>query len=171
MTSPRTGYVGTENVGDVLTKSHFDLLPGGLIAYVAYTSDSSTFTNSETDLSSNLTVTFTAGTSRTYRIVCTGECNSDTAGDRVRVLISTGASGAGTDLCFSDNYIGTANGQNGFYVSMLVQPTAGSQSYHIRAVRQSGTGNCKVLGPSIAAGGGAIVSGTYLAVEDVGPAF
>lgn len=164
----RTGYVGTQNVGDVLTSSNFSKLPGGLIAYVPYTSNSATFTNSETDLNANLTVTVATGTSRTIEVVCVGQAQSTVSGDDIKIFITTGVSGAGTDLVFTDVHAGGANDNNGFKVSTLVQ-TSGSQSFHVRAQRIGGTGNCLVAGNASA--GSAVTGITYLAVYDVGPAF
>lgn len=159
----RTSYVGTENVGDVLTKANFDKLPGGWLGYAEVTTAQTGITT-VTDLT-NLTVTVTVGTNRKIRI--TG-CSvvSRTVGDGIVVgSIQEGATELGR---WCQMFPGAATFENacGSVVSSpagaFATPSAGSHTYKLTLTRNSGTGTVGInpVGTDAA----------WILVEDIGPA-
>lgn len=155
----RTAYVGTEAVGDVLTKANFDKLPGGWIGYAEVTANQATITV-EADLT-GLTVTVTVNTNRRIRINSFIHLASTVVGDEVALYIKEGA----TYLAYASATIGTANRNFPLGRDVVLTPTAGSHTYLLRAARTTGTGTVTMV--AAAANNG---SPAYISVEDLGPA-
>lgn len=156
----RTGYAGTQSVGDVLTSANFTKLPNGLIAYSTQTTNSATFTNTAVDLYGGWTVTFTAGTSRIYLLQVDCIVSSTVANDVVRLLITDNAN---AQLTFRDVKCITASDNYSGFASLLVTPASGSITYKVRAARQSGSGNCNI--------GASATAPSDFRAFDQGPAF
>ena len=150
----RTAYVGTEAVGDVLTKANFDKLPGGWIGYAEVTANQGSITT-EVDLT-GLTVTVTVASTRRLRIVGEVMLANATAdaisvlrlhADGVQIQSRTAAkAGAGTD--------------QGVHIGAVVTPSAGAHTYKLRGWAVSGTVTLSASATSPA----------FIYVEDVGPA-
>lgn len=149
----RTAYVGTEAVGDVLTKANFDKLPGGWIGYAEAVANQGAIT-AEVDLTS-LTVTVTVNTSRRLRISALGLLQSTVASDVVRIFIYED----GASIQLADEHAG---GQTTVTPSVIRTPTAGSHTYKLRGQRAVGTGTVTLLASAS--------NPAYILVEDIGPA-
>lgn len=149
----RTGYVGTQVAGDVLTAANFTKLPNGWIGYVEATANQNGI-SAETDLTS-LTVSPTVGTSRRLRI-----------SGRVYVQVSSAGATAILRLKQDGVTIGQGAAQPNDtvdFVSIEVwsveTPSSGSHTYKLTLQAEAGTVDAE----------NATSKGMVL-VEDVGPA-
>lgn len=155
----RVGYVGTEAIGDVLTKANYDKGPAGLVAYVSTTSNSSAAATVTTYTGLNPTIT--AGTSRLYKITigCTTGTQVGVGASQIQIWDMTGSVALQTG---SFSVAGAAAGNYpGTTLSFYHAPSAGSQQYAFRFLSSA---------TSIQVNAGA-TSPAYIMVEDVGPAF
>lgn len=152
----RTGYVGTESVGDILTVANFNKLPGGLIGYANVTSTQSTIT-SAVDLTS-FTLTVTVGTSRIIRVAWHVPVQQGTNNDGfiVTLLESSTQLGSGAQTMTSNAVGVTIDG----YV--ILSPSAGSHTYKLQGAQLVG-GTCATTCSATNPGS--------LIVEDLGVAF
>lgn len=152
----RTAYVGTEAVGDVLTKANFDKLPGGWIGYAEVTANQTTITT-ETSLT-GLTVTVTVNTSRRIRIGARANILSTVADDRFSLRIKESA----TVLNTGEGVLRLASVDQTFYTEWIGTPSAGVHTYNLTLQRLNGTGS------------GSLIAGAtfpaHILVEDIGPA-
>lgn len=152
----RTAYVGTEAVGDVLTKANFDKLPGGWIGYAEVVASQGSITT-EVDLTS-LTVTVTVNTSR--RIKITAECMfaSTVADDIAGLYIYEGAA----RLQERGQLMRPATWNMAVHAELILTPTAGSHTYKLRGIRWGGSGTVTMYAAATAP--------AFILVEDIGPA-
>ena len=115
-------------------------MPGYEVGAVTYTSDSSTFTSTETEIAS-LTVSLIDGV--TYDVRCDAHISSSVAGDTVTCRIREDTS-AGTEVqVVSGNTVSTS-GNRPVVIPVWGRYTAAataSKTFSVTAVRQSGTGN------------------------------
>jgi hypothetical protein len=152
----RTPYPGTESVGDSITKTNFDKLPGGLIGYATITSNSSNFT-SEADIS-GLTVTMTWVAGRLYRFEAFGLVGSSVSGDEIKIFINV----AGSDVTLADRSINDSTANESVYCAGILTGS-GSTTVKVRGARAQGSGNCSIKASSTVP--------FWLFVYDVGPSF
>jgi hypothetical protein len=148
----RTAYVGTEAVGDVLTKANFDKLPGGWIGYAEVTANQGSIT-AEVDLTS-LTVTVTVNTTR--RIKITGRCymqNTGTAGGDILKIHEDGVQ-------IMEAGLPGHTTAHVLHAEAVRTPSAGSHTYKLRGQATAGTATM-VASATIPA---------FILVEDMGPA-
>ena len=130
---------------------------GGQLGYAEVTAVQASIT-AEVDLT-GLTTTVTVGTGRRVKITGSILLQSTVAGDHGRMLIRTGG---GTQLQFGDVEIATATENYLIERSIVVTPTAGSNTYKLAGLRVSGTGS---LTMAAAAGVPA-----FILVQDIGAA-
>lgn len=151
----RTSYVGTEAVGDVLTKANFDKLPGGWIGYVEVTANQTGITTAAVALT-GVTVTVTAGTTRRLKI--TGHAE----------FAETVATVAVVDLLIYEDGVQVGRGKLGDPAAQsesadavaIRTPSAGAHTYALFAITNAGT-------VSMVA---AATAPAFILVEDIGPA-
>lgn len=115
-------------------------MPGYRVGVQTYTSDSSTFTTSETEIGS-ITVDLINGVQ--YEIRCDAHVSSSTAGDTVTCRIRENNT-SGTEIqVVSGNTVSTTGNRPvaiplwGLYTAVAT----GSKTFSITAVRQAGAGN------------------------------
>jgi len=124
-------------VGDVI---YLDRMPGYQVGSQSYTSDSSTFTTSETDIGT-ITVSLISGV--VYEVECEAHVSSSTAGDTVTCRIRQDNT-TGTEIqVVSANTVSTT-GNRPVAVPLRALYTAGatgSKTFVVTAVRQNGAGN------------------------------
>jgi len=77
----RTGYVGTQSAGDVLTSANFSKLPGGWVAEVVQSADHTGITTTSDITGASVTVTLVSG--RKYRISYCGSIVATASGGSV----------------------------------------------------------------------------------------
>lgn len=152
----RTGYVGTQVAGDVLTAANFSKLPGGWLGYVEVTADQTGITT-EVDLTS-LTLAVTVGTSRRIKITGSVMAQSTIAGDAVVLQIKEG----GTYLQAVQNNTPVAGQPMVFERSVVLTPTAGAHTYKLALARASGTGTISMRASA--------TFPAWIDVVDIGPA-
>lgn len=159
----RTGYVGTESIGDVLTKANYDKGPGGMVGYLSITANSTGTAGTATV--TGLSVAITAGTSRMYKITiqCLSIFTTGTGQTNIAIWDMTGTAqlgatvvtGAGTSLSVP------AGDYQGNSCVAYHAPSAGTQTYAFRTVTTASTAGLYATATSPA----------KIIVEDVGPAF
>lgn len=158
----RTAYVGTEAIGDVLTKANFDKMPGGLVGYASTTSNGTASATVKTYTDGTaLSPTITAGTSRTYKItiMCSSVVQVGTGSSQIQIWDLTGSTALTTAVL---SVAGSAAGNYpGATLVGYHQPAAGSQQYAFRYLSTA---------TSVAPQAGA-TSPAQIFVEDVGPSF
>lgn len=137
-------------------KAYVDSVVGGrgVVATATKTSGQGSIT-SVTDVTS-LSVTFTAVTGRRYRLSFQGQVYSNVSGDTVQVQI--------TDSTNAVQNFGIALASSGYSMSIRVDayvtPSAGSVTYKVRALRNTGSGTVGIdCGSTYPA---------FLVAEDVG---
>lgn len=137
-------------------KAYVDSVVGGrgVVATATKTSGQGSIT-SVTDVTS-LSVTFTAVTGRRYRLSFQGQVYSSVSGDTVQVQI--------TDSTNAVQNFGIALASSGYSMSIridaYVTPSAGSVTYKVRALRNTGSGTVGIdCGSTYPA---------FLVAEDVG---
>jgi len=150
----RTAYVGTEAVGDVLTKANFDKLPGGWIGEALVTASQASIT-AETDLT-NLTVTVTAGANRRLKISATVPVQNSTPNVQMILSIKEGA----TYLQQGALIVAGTSVYETIHVEVDLTPTTGSHTYKLALQAAAGTGAMAATANHPA----------FLLVEDIGPA-
>lgn len=121
-------------------------------------SDTSTFT-AETTILTSATLTFDG----TRRVRVSARCglNSSVAGDDGRASIKEGSTYIAGRYEMQELRYNNGNATYSFFTSAVITPTAGDHTYKLTAMRAIGTGNFKAA---------AIEGGTWLLVEDIGPA-
>lgn len=131
-TSSRIGYVGTEIASDVLTKTNFDRLPGGMMGSLSITSPSAA--TGGTTVVTGLSVAITAGVSRRYRILihCSSVTNAGAANNSTNIQIfdATGTVTLASRLVDDPAAIG-ANFA-GATLQAWHEPASGAQTYAFR---------------------------------------
>lgn len=134
----RTGYVGTESVGDVLTATNFNKLPNGMIGYASVTANQTGITSSVTDLTS-LSVAVTVGSSRMIWIVGSVEATQNTSTGNAALYIRESS----TTLNFR-NVTMSASTNAGLYVVYFASaPSSGSHTYKLSMSTDAGTVDLK----------------------------
>jgi hypothetical protein len=124
----------TWTAGQVLTAAAINDLTSGRVGYVAVTSSQGSIT-SVVDLTS-LTVTFTAIASRYYRITGHVMAQNNTANARCDLQLTDGSNNV---LAISRGSSGATNQDFTLIATYIVAPGAGSVTYKLRAVANSGT--------------------------------
>lgn len=158
----RIAYVGSENIGDVLTKANFDKLPGGMIGNLGIVVDSSNQTG--TAIVTGLSVTVTAGTAR--RMLITISCSSvvsiggGSALTNINIYDVTGAAQLASLFLEPDGNAPATYA--GGLLAVWHEPSAGSQTYAFRTTTTH-TSGCHVEAASSRP--------AQITVSDVGPAF
>jgi len=159
----RTAYAGTAVAGDVYTAANHARMPGGWIGYAEVTATQSGI-SAETDLT-GLTVTVTVGTNRRIRVSANVNLLYTTGGAADTIIflhIKAGASYLnGARWQFKSDT--SLNQQDNFTPFAVLTPSAGSHTYKLSAVRNTGT-----LG-TISVNANANFPSSIL-VEDLGPA-
>lgn len=151
----RTAYVGTEAVGDVLTKANFDKLPGGWIGYAESTSTQAGV-GAEVDVT-GCSVTVTVNSTRRIRITGRVGCGSVSAADTgVFVLIKDGSTEVGRGAITISN---TAR-EHTCLAECVLTPAGGSKTYKLTLQAIGGTVATVSLGSAP----------NFILVEDIGPA-
>jgi len=143
--------------GEVLTAANINDLTSGRVAYVAVTADQTGITTATVDLTS-LTATFTAIASRYYRVTGSYGQLTGTAGatNRFNLIV---ANGSNTQLALSIGPVIAAGGVGmGNTVTYVVAPGAGSVTYKLRAITDTGTMTMNASASSPA----------FILVEDIG---
>lgn len=130
----RTSYIGTEVIGDTVTKANLDKLPNGLVGYLQIFSPSGTSTGtlSVTGLSP---CTITAQTGRRYKIIihCLSITTTGATGSAsITIWDTTGATQLAGHVLRIDG-AGAGNFPGGVVVAFH-EPAAGSQAYGFRTV-------------------------------------
>lgn len=139
--------------GTALTAADMNLLPGGMVGYVAKGSSQGSITT-EADIS-GLTLTWTAVTDRLYRTTAfTAGILSTVAGDNMIVKITDGSN----VLKGCRGSVTAAAATQGLTVIAVAIETglSGSTTRKVRCLRNSGTGTLTFEAPS------------FLLVEDLG---
>lgn len=157
----RTGYVGTQIAGDVLTAANFTKLPGGWIGYAEKTANES-FSGVETAIS-GLSVTVTVGTDRRIRVTGAGVMVPTVATNtRAYGVIQQDSTGVGR---FLEHYFRANDYEHRDEASVILTPSAGSHTYRL---------TCLAVDDSSAATGiqvqASSVRPAFILVEDIGPA-
>lgn len=154
----RTSYPGNAVVGEVLTATNVNKAAAGWLGYTAVTSQQ-TGISSEADLT-GVTETITAPSNRRLKVSFHGLMQSDTANNMSRIRIKRD----GTTIAESSQVHGTAGGpgQLTHDFSAIDTPSSGSRVYKATAQRQTGSGTVISAATS--------VDGTYILIEDMGPA-
>lgn len=119
--------------GDVLTAASMNLLPRGLLA-------SASATNTQTGITTtadvtNLSVTFTAVTGRSYLLLYLDRIGSSVQGDAADFYITNSSNtvqATGTLICETTT--------QSIVLAAIVTPSSGSVTYKVRAARAVGTG-------------------------------
>jgi len=159
----RTAYAGTAVAGDVYTAANHAKMPGGWIGYVETTTAQSGI-STETDLT-GLSVTVTVGTNRRIRVSCHVNLQYTTGGAADTIIFLHVKEGAtylgGQRWQFKSDT--TLNQQQLFNPAVVLTPTAGSHTYKLSTVRNTGT-----LG-TISTNANANFP-AFILVEDLGPA-
>lgn len=115
-------------------------IPGQRIETTVETSDSSTFTTSETEV---MSVTAPLVSGRTYRVRFWGTFNSTVNGDRIRVKVREDDS-SGTQLAEHQMVISTTASTTGYLSVVEVEFTAastGNQTFVVTGERLAGSGS------------------------------
>jgi hypothetical protein len=124
-------------------------VPGERIATQTDTADTSTFTTTETTVS---TVTADLVNGRTYRVRFVGRFQSDVAGDSVNARLREDSS-AGTQMQGTRVYSATATAGFGFTISFEAEYTAvatASKTFVATGERSVGSGNVMCEGSATA---------------------
>lgn len=157
MSEVRTGYVGTQEAGDILTSDNFDKLPGGWLGYATQGTDQAAASGDITDLS----VTVTVGDSRLIRVSALVKLQMSKNGANAPAL-EMALKEDGTQIYFAD-WVPTVVANNihdSVYLSVLSTPDSGSHTYKatMSVLNGLGTITASTSGPN------------YILVEDLGPA-
>jgi hypothetical protein len=157
--STRVGYVGTELIGDVLTKANFDKGPAGLVAYNRIVTDSSA--SGATTAVTGLQPAFTAGTSRFYKITifCSNITTTGSGTASLEIWDITGNAKIGGFSILAQSF-GAGIYSGGTCVAYH-QPAAGSQTYGFKTTTSATTVQV----------GASSTAPAIILVEDVGIAF
>lgn len=164
-----TTYVGTENIGDVVTKANLDTTPGGLVAYAQITANASAQTAGFSGVT-GLSVTCPATAGRFYKI---------TAGAAGFLLAGTGTATcdftiydqtATTDLAsiIACAALGVAFNAPGQRIVAYSQP-GGVHNYIVANDVVANSGSPSVA--TAAAASGSAARTAYIFCEDVGATF
>ena len=129
--------------------------PWGNLVYTTATSNQGSITT-VVDLTS-LSATWTAFTNRSYRITGYALMTSTVAADEAGLYI-TDSSNAVVQTGLAT--LSTASQRQTLHIAVPVSPTAGSVTYKLRALRNSGTGTLSTLASSTAP--------NFISVDDVG---
>ena len=126
----------------------------GVLGYAEVTADQSGIT-SEVDLT-GLSVTVDVASGRRIKVTAKADFFSDTANDRIELRIKQDGTQVQRDVHQNQSDAETA------YTSVVLEPSAGSRTYKLTAVRVSGTGSVTM---AAASGRPALIL-----VEDIGAA-
>lgn len=121
-------------------------IPGQRIATETYTSDSTTFTDSQTEI---MSVTASLVSGRTYRVRAFANFESDTGGVNVAVRINKDTAG-GETMQTAQTYIDNTSSL-GFTVPIEVEHTAsatGDKTFVVTALRNGGGSGTLFMGAS-----------------------
>jgi len=161
----RTSYVGSESVGDVLTKANFDRLPNGLIGYAIVTANQGSIT-ANVDLTGLVVTsvvpqasrmiriswnvmfsdTVANGTTETFRIVCVKD------GATIGQYDYSSNPGAGTNQVTASGFV------------LDVAPTNAVHTYKLQGGRSgTATGTFTIVASA--------TNPATIAVTDEGPSF
>ena len=142
---------------DVLTAANMNLLPRGEMAYAQVTANQTGITTVVD--ATGLSATWTAVSSRRYRVTVHALITSTVASDVCQVTITNAANAV-------QAWSAITNGTTGFgetvIATKLVTGLSGSTTWKARILRQSGTGTISFVGDA--------TSPAYIIVEDVGAA-
>lgn len=156
----RTGYVGTQVAGDVLTAANFTKVPGGWLGHAETTTPQTSIGTSAVDLT-GLTVTVTVGASR--RIKITAGCNfeNNAAGANYASLAINEGATILNDVLVNMAAAGTAQEFAGAYVAVVLTPSTGAHTYKLQAFFNNGAANATTASAT---------RKPFILVEDIGPA-
>jgi hypothetical protein len=155
----RTGYVGTQASGDILTAANYTKLPNGWIGWSQATADQ---TGIEAQVSlTNMGVTVTVGTSRRLKISVQVTVRADD-GETLRGLLWED----GTQLDWWARETAGVYGPDGriFSAFTIRAPTSGSHTYFCTLENEAG-----VAGTPLSTSASSTHPG-WILVEDIGPA-
>lgn len=151
----RTAYVGTEAVGDVLTKANFDKLPGGWIGY-AESSSTQTGITTEVDVT-GCSVTVTVNANRRIRITGRVNTGASSVNDvNVYILIKESTTEVGR-IAGMHSLTGR---ELTLYGSCVLTPTPGAHTYKLTIQATGGSVATQNITNAL----------NFILVEDLGPA-
>lgn len=146
--------ITSANITDTRTRAAFGAAPGGTLGHAQVTAVQGPIT-AEVDLT-GLTVTVNLPASRRIKITGMALFNSTVAGDEVRLLIKEGT----TTLQTAIHALSTASAFESLHGSVVLTPSAGSHTYKLSGVRNSGTGTVNMTA--------AATIPAFILVEDIG---
>ena len=119
-------------------------IPGERIATTTVTSDSSTFTTSESAALASVTASLVSG--RTYRVRFVGRWGSTVADDQVRArLREDDATGTLANFSASHLFTNSASGNDLMLVEAeFTASSTGSKTFVITGQRTAGSGSCRL---------------------------